>query len=569
MSTYCGIIFFIISITIINCESSGNLLLSTNLIQNVFDYTESIKNSILMSITNYFDSKLIYIKDFIAFILSGPKRSFSRLNSKISDPHLTAAKKNAFGKIKNSIKNAKMSKISKPHEWTDDLRHEFDNINSFYKLSKYHIFFDNLKKKIYKLIEMIPSDEENYKINIYIYNKNNRYNPIFIDPYNPVSVKFELAFVYIVFHDYLEKFRKSIYLKKLKNALLDRYPNCFVLLVDWSDVGYNPIYYRVALKSFIVAKKVTRYLQLLCYDFSITGSRMYYLGVGMGAHIAAYVQRGLSNSVHCYPYYSLALNPPLDYFLEKGETLGPMLSTVSVAVFTDINNEWFPKKIPIFSFAKEHYYVNNHFIQPNCPNLGGKLLYDIARCSHYRSVELFTETVEDENRNMYGIRCSSYSDFVNGLCYRCVLVNCGLFGIRKLMSQWGSFYTVTSETPPYDAYPVLVNIKFSNGFMLPFMQIFTTLQFEDSTVEIKTLSEYFIGPNDYNQLGPASGFFKNIKSVSFRTKYPGYIAVIIERFSIIFQVSIFSFTKCVQHLWFGHEKTFQFSKYHTSRYISY
>lgn len=72
-------------------------------------------------------------------------------------------------------------------------------------------------------------------------------------------------------------------------------------------------------------------------------------------------------------------------------------------------------------------------------------------CSHQRSAELFTESINARG-HFKGYPCLSYEEFLEGKCTSCPVNGCPLFGYDSIYQKGlttGRFYLKTSGESPY------------------------------------------------------------------------------------------------------------------------
>lgn len=559
------ILVWVLTVVVSNKQTNNELGKSSyfQILVNVNDFIKSVKKNLKESLKSYVSDKLVFIKNKIMSYVTYPFAKNTRTGTGSNWFH------DSSKHVSNRMKSVDISKLDKTHEWVDNVRKDFDIIYGHFKKSKLHSLFEKILNVMYKLVYYYPVNTEKLGTKFFLYSIDHMYDPELIDMYDApdkMYAFFRRPYTYLLIHDYLEKFQHSLYLKRMKDALLKYDRNAYVAVVDWSSTANTYNKYFIYMHMGYVSMEVSRVFLKFCLKLLLTGDRLYFWGLGFGAHLAAMTaQRIMQSSPICTPKYMIGMNPPLTYFVENKLGMRPYTSYITVAAFTDLDNSWVPTSNPSFSFAKEHFFVNNYFIQPGCPNLKGRIMPDMLRCSHYRSVELFIESIKTLDHYFYGIRCSSYSDYINGACNRCAgTLSCYGFGFnRHKFFYAGNYYVATQYEAPYYASPVRISLEFSGGFMPPFMPLVIDINFETGTSRVNLMSHYSMGPYTYLQVGAASGAYDRVMNgISLSAKYPGYLAVVLKRFRLTYMDSYFSFTKCVKTYWIGQKIYYPFSKYH-------
>jgi len=267
------------------------------------------------------------------------------------------------------------------------------------------------------------------------------------------------------------------WLLDLKDAYLKRV-DANVFVVDWGDGAQKVNYLQVASNTRIVGAELARFGNFLLKKGQ-NKSSLHLIGHSLGAHIMAYLSKGLEGEGK--PWRLTALDPAQPAF-EK--TDAEVRLDKEDAVFVEAIHTDARPFIPLIGFGMifpvgdVDFYVNGGSSQPGCiigsiPEI--KSINDLATvpvevvsswvsCSHGRSYEYFTAALNLDNCTFWGRKMSHVENYVKLLSLGtlatadtlvktivdCKPETCIPFGLDSpKYNSTGNFAVTTSSKEPY------------------------------------------------------------------------------------------------------------------------
>jgi len=238
--------------------------------------------------------------------------------------------------------------------------------------------------------------------------------------------------------------------KPMKDALLSR-EDVNVVVVAWYN-GSHVAYSQAAANCRLVGAQIAHLIEVLHNEVGLAYSYVHIIGYSLGAHVAGYAGRALRERGHPIARITgLDAAAPLfeheddEVRLDKTDAEfvdGIHTSTQKVAIATGIGM--------IKEVGNIDFYVNGGSRQPGCLDFNDGL-QKMLSCSHTRSYELFTESINARER-FKGYSCPSYKEFLDGDCTSCPSTGCPAFGYESIKHNGiatGKFYLKTSNDSPY------------------------------------------------------------------------------------------------------------------------
>ncbi|CAG2102317.1 unnamed protein product [Medioppia subpectinata] len=243
-----------------------------------------------------------------------------------------------------------------------------------------------------------------------------------------------------IVHGFVDTTSASVWMGKMKDAFLDA-GDCNVFIVDWS-----------AGNGF------------LSYDQSASGlsvANVHILGHSLGAHIAGYAGQAFNGQLGRITGFDPA--GPGYAGKDTKDKLNP-----SNAQFVDaIHTDTFPLIGLGINENSGHvdFYPNGGHDQPGCVinRLGAMIdngLYGGFACSHFRSVEFYTASLNPNNPKGVATQCSDYSTYLSGDCDDSAGANGGtvVLGEQAILAK------------PYESITVGNKYYLATGAFYPFFE---------------------------------------------------------------------------------------------------
>ncbi|XP_070508831.1 lipase member H-like [Chironomus tepperi] len=223
-----------------------------------------------------------------------------------------------------------------------------------------------------------------------------------------------------------------------------------IIVIDWS--AYNGVTvadYPVAIENMkAIGGLVGARIGSIFRNFATL--RFHLVGHSLGAHLCAYVNRGIPRSFFTPQIPKIVgLDPAGPYMYNASYNNNPLNPSDALSVqviHTDMSAAGAPVKCGDIDF-----YPNGggkDAVQPGCASFDTINLFVATNfCSHQMSVYYYAESVASKGNNVFAAtRCSSYADFVAGKC-RTKSQQMG-YAARDYVT--GDFYLQTNAVAPYD-----------------------------------------------------------------------------------------------------------------------
>jgi len=139
------------------------------------------------------------------------------------------------------------------------------------------------------------------------------------------------------------------------------------------------------------------------------------------------------------------------------------------------------------------FFPNGGTSQPGCWAMDKGVVKWLA-CSHYRSMELFIESI-NTNCPFRSYSCSSYLDFDKGYCSSCPPSGCPAIGWNAVASKGkieGSFYARTNDKEGFCAHHYQVKFMTGSGIFADLNgALKLTITGDENTSETVELSKHY------------------------------------------------------------------------------
>lgn len=252
-----------------------------------------------------------------------------------------------------------------------------------------------------------------------------------------------------------------------------------VIAVNWPK-GSHKSYQQAAADTLVVGASIAKLIEKLHLAFKVEADQFICAGHSLGAHICGYAGYRLMETKM---RLIIGMDPAGPGFTGIGplHRLDPTDATLVLTIHTNGATNFvsgFGTLVPMGHYS---FFVNGGEKQPGCSrgkNLAGifesgftQAVEEAVTCSHSRAPYLvaYDEQRFDDYQTM-AYRCSSYSDFEMGRCYRCDHEeDCKRFGSwfdywptqypDKSWVQPVIYYTDTRDRLPYSLFFYAVQVN--------------------------------------------------------------------------------------------------------------
>lgn len=278
----------------------------------------------------------------------------------------------------------------------------------------------------------------------------------------------------VLVHGWVDTIFFGQWMKELKEAFLV-VGDYNVIIVDWRG-GTGLPYMQATANTRLVGAEIALLVNKLEKAFGAKQETFHIVGHGLGAHVAGYAGERLPRLGRI-----TGLDPADPYFrnMPREVRLDPtdarfvdVIHTDGGSIFDLVNFQGLGMSQPS---GHVDFYPNGGRDMPGCGSttviseLITKGIRDASRsivCNHERAVSYFRGTITESRCTSIAFACTSFEDFRKGLCADCGHDGrlCARMGFHA--DEWTprgntskEMYLLTSEMPPYCAYPFLVNIR--------------------------------------------------------------------------------------------------------------
>ncbi|KAM9848628.1 lipoprotein lipase [Aulostomus maculatus] len=276
---------------------------------------------------------------------------------------------------------------------------------------------------------------------------------------------------FLVIHGWTLSGMFESWVAKLVSALYDREQTANVIVVDWLNSAQNH-YVVAAQNTKAVGQEIAHFIDWIEETTNIPLDNVHLIGYSLGAHVAGFAGSHSTNKVGRIT----GLDPAGPDF--EGEHAHRRLSPDD-AHFVDVLHTFTRGSLGLSIGIQQpvghvDIYPNGGSFQPGC-NLRGALekianfgifaITDAIKCEHERSVDLFIDSLLNEQEAAKAYRCGSNDAFDRGMCLscrksRCNTVGYGISKVRKARNV--QMYTKTRASMPFRVYHYQLKIHFSS-----------------------------------------------------------------------------------------------------------
>jgi len=259
--------------------------------------------------------------------------------------------------------------------------------------------------------------------------------------------------------------------------------------------GLQLPYHQSVGNSRVIGQQLTLMVQVL-KKAGANLTDLHCIGLGSGAHICGYLGRNLRRTNESIARIT-GLDPSGPYFENRSpeRRLDETDADFVDVIHTDTTILLGIKGIgSAQAMGHIDYYPNGGYRQPDCLKIDDGAV-QLVKCSHYRSVVYFTESINNKQCPGRAYKCATWDDFANGLCARCPKTGCPLMGFNSIEHKGiskGKYYLQTEQKMPYCSYHY--NIAFytsSKTFAALNAAVDVTITGEDNVSEPITVPRHY------------------------------------------------------------------------------
>ncbi|KAH8404854.1 hypothetical protein KR222_006252, partial [Zaprionus bogoriensis] len=217
-------------------------------------------------------------------------------------------------------------------------------------------------------------------------------------------------------------------------------PDLNVITVDYSKLAVSPCYTEAVHNAPYVGNCLGTFIANLVGKHYVHESNLHFIGLGVGAHVAAFTSNFLSDNYNIHVQRISGLDPAKLFFLTRNLTARLDRSD---AVFVDVIHTDILLTGFLQPIGHVDFYPNLGLVQPNCGE-ATSLTYNL--CNHKRSSEYYAESV-NPNSLFWALHCSDLYTFYVKKCP----ANSDMekLGYYTRQSTRGAFFLGTNDNPPY------------------------------------------------------------------------------------------------------------------------
>ncbi|TRY56949.1 hypothetical protein DNTS_023882 [Danionella cerebrum] len=308
--------------------------------------------------------------------------------------------------------------------------------------------------------------------------------------------------VTIIIHGWTMNGLMEKWIFSLASALKHRLQHVNVLISDWRNLALQP--YPIAAKnSRQVGGDLATMLKWLQDVAQLSLDEVHLIGYSLGAHVAGFAGshfRGaqkigrITGLDPAGPHFEGALAP---------DRLSPDDAQLVDAIHTSAGSRLMPGVGITQRVAHLDFYPNGGAFQPGCKfsdvyaNVYRYGLQGVPRtikCSHERSVRLFTESVQNGSAPALGFRCRDQASFTRGRCLDCRSQRCNPLGLsaqkQRNGGNTGGLFLNTGPLPPYRVFHYQIRMQLKFPVQIPELSVFVTLNGSGGETSEKPLTLY-------------------------------------------------------------------------------
>ncbi|XP_054710967.1 pancreatic triacylglycerol lipase-like [Uloborus diversus] len=230
----------------------------------------------------------------------------------------------------------------------------------------------------------------------------------------------------ITIHGFLADYDENDEWHKIKDALLKN-GQYNVILLYWNEINGSP-YPQAVANARVVGAQAAKLIKLLTDYRGVTGDTIHIIGHSLGGQMAGWIGETLHKSGVSVGRIT-GLDPAGPYF--RGDDpivhLDPTDADFIDVIHTDAGEYIVGVTAGLgISTPSGHldFYPNGGSAQPGCSYGNDSISaaldltqqFLVSTCHHSRAIELFLESISNQNCRYLAVQCSSYEEFSKGSC---------------------------------------------------------------------------------------------------------------------------------------------------------
>ncbi|XP_068131619.1 hepatic triacylglycerol lipase isoform X2 [Hyperolius riggenbachi] len=259
---------------------------------------------------------------------------------------------------------------------------------------------------------------------------------------------------------------------KMASVLKSSEKQMNIIIVDWLQSAHQ--HYAVAVQNTrIVGLEVAEFLEWLESAIQFSRSNVHLIGYSLGAHVSGFAGSYVNGSKIAR---ITGLDPagPLFEGMSITDRLSPDDATLVDAIHTNTENH-IGLSIGINQPVGHYdFYPNGGNMQPGCQfrdiyshiaEYGFLGLTQSVKCAHERSVNLFMDSIKNEDMSIKAYECKDYETFEKGMCLNCPKYDCATLGynlIKEKSLPGRRLFLKTRSQMPYKTYHYQFKIQLTN-----------------------------------------------------------------------------------------------------------
>ncbi|XP_073474915.1 hepatic triacylglycerol lipase [Aquarana catesbeiana] len=246
-----------------------------------------------------------------------------------------------------------------------------------------------------------------------------------------------------------------------------------VIIANWLTSAH--VHYAVAVQNTrFIGLEIAEFLEWLESSVQFPRSDVHLIGYSLGAHVSGFAGSYLNGSNKIGRITGLDPAGPLFEGMSVTDRLSPDDATLVDAIHTN-TQQHIGLSVGINQPVGHYdFYPNGGNIQPGCQfrdiynhlvEHGVLGFSESVKCAHERSVNLFIDSIKNEDKNSMAYECKDYDTFEKGMCLNCQRHGCVALGynlISKKMYPGRRLFLKTRSQMPYKVYHYQFRIQINN-----------------------------------------------------------------------------------------------------------
>ncbi|KAM5172648.1 LOW QUALITY PROTEIN: hepatic triacylglycerol lipase [Mantella aurantiaca] len=246
-----------------------------------------------------------------------------------------------------------------------------------------------------------------------------------------------------------------------------------VIIADWLTSAH--VHYAVAVQNTrFIGLEIAEFLEWLELSVQLPRNNVHLIGYSLGAHVSGFAGSYMNGSNKIGRITGLDPAGPLFEGMSLTDRLSPDDATLVDAIHTN-TQQHIGLSVGINQPVGHYdFYPNGGNIQPGCQfkdiyshlvEYGVLGFTQSVKCAHERSVNLFIDSIKNEDRNSVAYECKDYDTFEKGLCLNCQRHGCVALGYNltsKKMQPGRRLFLKTRSQMPYKAYHYQFKMQITN-----------------------------------------------------------------------------------------------------------